>query len=106
MVHFGRFRRGQIYGGKSILWQKVVKDKFFRFGRRLPGQLLGPHGRIVYESGQNSGGLPEVIWEKMIVIIHIAMVSPGFVVERILDELEPRNANSIEGKVIRGSGIM
>jgi len=69
-------------------------------GQRFPRDHLIAHCGVVDEDGFNRGDLLKVRWLQALVGIHIGMVGPCLIVQRVLNKLEARDANGIKGQVV------
>ena len=63
------------------------------------------HSSVVDENRFDYRRLRQVLGLESLIDIHIGMVRPRFIVQRILDELERGNTDGIEGFVIGTTGI-
>ena len=63
------------------------------------------HSSVVDENRFDYRRLRQVLGLESLIDIHIGMVRPRFIVQRILDELERGNTDGIEGFVIGTAGI-
>src|SRR5271154_7594678 len=71
----------------------------------LARQHLVAHGGVVDESRDNYGGLLQVFWLQPVIHVHVRVVCAGFVIERILNELESWDADGIKRQVIGATGV-
>ena len=74
--------------------------------QRLARQPLVTHGRLVDEVGHDHGRLDQVLGDGVVVDILVRVVQAGEIVERILDELEARDADVIERQVVRAFRVL
>src|SRR5215813_3642207 len=73
---------------------------FRRRGKGFAWQLLITHRRVVGEDGGHGGHLHHVFALHVINRIHIRMVRARIVFQTLLDELEPRQSDGVEGQVV------
>lgn len=73
---------------------------------RLAREHLVAHGCVVDEDGFDGGGLLQVGGLQAFVDILVGVVGARFVVERVLDELEARDADRVEGEVVGAAGVL
>src|SRR5580693_5857183 len=71
----------------------------------LTGQHLVAHRSLVDEAGYDDRNLFQIVGLQAVIDIHIGMVSARLVLYRILDELEPRNADGVERKMVGAARI-
>src|SRR5512133_1287564 len=64
-----------------------------RFRHRLARQQVGARRRVVHEPRQDGGRLLEVVGLQPVERVHVGMVAARAVLERVLDELEPGQAD-------------
>jgi hypothetical protein len=53
-----------------------------------------------------SGGLFHIFHDEVVIIVLVAVVSPGLVVQRVLDELETGDVDGVEAQVVGRPGIV
>ena len=78
----------------------------FGVGHRLAGQHLIPHGGVVDEDRFNERGLRQIFRLESLVGIHIRMMRPRIVIERVLHKLEARDAHSVKTQMVRSTGVL
>ena len=83
--------------------RRAAAARRFRFW--LARQLRIAHRRVVDERCDNDRRLLEIGCLNMIVYIEMRVMRPRAVLDRILDELESREANRIERQVVGAAGI-
>src|SRR3989442_69270 len=84
-------------GGFLLWWQ--------RFWQRFAWQHIFTHGSVVDERCQHRRRLHEIAGLRVIVNIQFRMMRARSIVERVLNELEPRQPHRVEGKMIRAAGV-
>ena len=73
--------------------------------QRFPRQHLVAHGCVVNKDRFHRSRLRQIIRLQPFIQIHIGVVGPGSVIQRILNELEAGNVHRIKGLVIGTSGV-
>src|SRR5258707_15507694 len=76
--------------------------------RRLEGlarQHLVAHRSLVHKAGDDNGCLLQIVGLKAVIDVHVGVVGTRLVLNWILDELESRNPNRVERKMIRPSRV-
>ena len=73
-----------------------VRSERRRLWRRHSRQLFVAHRRLIDEGRDDRGGLLEIGFLNRLEYVHVRVMGSGFVVDRILDELERRQADMIE----------
>src|SRR5204863_4195735 len=68
-------------------------------------QFFVAHGGVIDEGGHDDGGLLEVILRGAVEYVHVGMVRARAVLQRILDELETGEADSVERLVVGPAGV-
>src|SRR5580692_77790 len=77
----------------------------FRMRQRLAREHLVAHGRVVDEDGLDHRRLCQIFRLQSFVRVHIRVVRTRAVIQRILNELEPRDAHRVERFMIRAACI-
>ena len=75
-------------------------------GKSFARHLLIHHRRLINECSHNRRGLLHVFDLNTVVIILVRVVRPGAVLDLILNELESRQADAVEGQVVSSSGVL
>lgn len=68
--------------------------------QRLARKQLITHGSVVHKDSLNYSGLLQIVWQQRLIYVHVRVVRPRVVIERILYKLKTRNADGIKRKVI------
>src|ERR1035441_9512470 len=68
-----------------------------------PRQHFLARGGLVHQGRDHGGCLHQIIGDRVIPGVHVGVVGDGAVVQRVLDELEARQANRCEAQVIRAA---
>jgi hypothetical protein len=76
-----------------------------RRGKIDARQFLRARRRVVNEDRFDDGHLFQIGLLDAIVDIHVGVVGTGVIVHRVLNELEARQTNAVEGQVIGAAGI-
>ena len=76
------------------------------FGHGLARQHLRPHGRVPGEAGDDHGRLHQVVALEALVGVEVGVVRAGLVLDLVLDELEARQADPVEGLVVGAGGVV
>src|SRR5688572_6717833 len=76
-----------------------------RFRQRLARQHLGTRSGVIDKAGHHGGRLLQITALNTIVGIHVGVVCPRLVLDWILNELEARQPDSVEGKMIRACRV-
>src|SRR5688572_20946681 len=76
-----------------------------RLRQRLARQLLVAVGRVIHEGRDDDGVLLHVGGLDALVDVHVRVVRPAVVLDRILDELEAREPYRVERLMIRAPRI-
>jgi len=99
---------GPIIGdeGDAGKFKALAPDGIFhRVGKRLAGQHFLAHGRLIDEGGHDDGRLHKVLGQEMVIDVHVRVMNAGRIVERVLDELEGREADIVERAVVRAARV-
>src|SRR5258706_10297483 len=76
-----------------------------RLLNRLARQHLVAHGCVVDKAGDDYADLFQIVGLQAIIHIHIRVVGARLILDRILNELESRNADGIEGLMVGAAGV-
>src|SRR6185312_12009622 len=71
----------------------------------LAWKHLVPVRDLVRSCGDHHRGLLQILELQMVIHVVRGMVRPEAIFDRILDEVEPRNASVVERNVVRASGV-
>src|SRR3989442_5552400 len=92
-------------GGRGFESSAVVSAQLLFFLLRLFGkglldgfarQHLVAHGCVINETGDDDRRLFQILRQQAVINVHVGMMRARFVLNRILNKLESRNANSVE----------
>src|SRR5262245_3134653 len=85
----------------SIVLSKLIIELGLSLWQRLARQFLVSHRRVINKTRHNHRSLFQIVRLDRFVNIEVGMVSPGLVIDRVLDELIAGQANVIEIQMIR-----
>src|SRR5580658_5579636 len=88
------------------LGEEIVEDEFFGLWQGFAGDHPGPHGGEIDEAGLNHCGLLEVFDGEVVIVVFVAMMGSGLVVEWVLDELKAGDAHRVEAQVVGRTRVM
>ncbi len=91
--------------GEEVFQRRVLLLAEFGVGQRLAREHLVAHGCVVDEDRFDRRGLFQVPGLEVFVDVLIGVVGFGFVVERVLDELEAGDADRVEREMVGAAGI-
>ena len=91
--------------GEEVLQRGVLLLAEFGVRERFAREHLVAHGCVVDEDRLDCCGLFQVAGLEVLVDVLIGVVGFGFVVERVLDELEAGDADRVEGEMVGAAGV-
>jgi hypothetical protein len=91
--------------GEEVFQRGVLLLAEFGVGQGFAREHLVAHGGVVDEDRLYCCGLFQVAGLEVFVDVLIGVVGFGFVVERVLDELEAGDADRVEGEMVGAAGV-
>src|SRR6266576_3758503 len=92
-------------GYLPLLGRTAALPRWLRLGKRFTREQLVSCRRVIHERSNNGRGLHQVARLNAIVHIHIGMMRASGVFHRILNELEARESDGVEGLMIGPAGV-
>src|SRR5437588_185658 len=74
-------------------------------GHRLPRKLVVPRGGVIREAGHDYRRLLQIVCLGAVENVLVRVMRAGVVFDSVLDELEARQPDAVEGLMVRAAGI-
>src|SRR5437667_5403370 len=95
-----RAKGGRGFESSTVVSAQLLFFLLRLFGKRLLDRLarqhLVAHGCVINETGDDDRRLFQVVRQQAVINVHVGMMSARFILNRVLNKLESRNANCVE----------